>query len=483
MVSEQNNVSNQNRSLSDAFKELQQARMSYEHMASLENPKKRNKKSSKTYDVYYSGSTSNSKKNKSINQDKLSFKEWINYRINKLRYDKQEIKKLAFITSGVFAVCLTLISTNYIFAQYNKEEEIKQKIATNVFETNDEALNLEKIIIENVGITKSKKIVEDEEREINFETKKQDNALLPKGEEKVVQEGKLGTKLVNCIKTYEDDTFIEEKILKETVANEPVTQIIDVGTSEFLAKYKVHIGDKMYVTEDLSLKESASDTANNLCIILNTLDVKLEDLDGEWCKVTYENYTGFIKNSKLTSEAVTPGIGEKSRVQKIRATLDPNMDLTKPSGLTLEDFVKILSNNPNDINKVIEDNAKTFYEAEQKYKVNGIFLASMAIHESAWGTSKIAKDKKNLFGFGAYDRSPYESANTFESYSDGIEAVAKYLAKNYLNSSGTKIYDEENATGIYYNGHTIAGVNTKYCTDKDWATKIYKYMSYLYDRI
>ena len=233
----------------------------------------------------------------------------------------------------IFIVSKFFHFDNYIFAQYNKEEEIKQKIATNVFETNDEALNLEKIIIENVGITKSKKIVEDEEREINFETKKQDNALLPKGEEKVVQEGKLGTKLVNCIKTYEDDTFIEEKILKETVANEPVTQIIDVGTSEFLAKYKVHIGDKMYVTENLSLKESASDTANNLCIILNTLDVKLEDLDGEWCKVTYENYTGFIKNSKLTSEAVTPGIGEKSRVQKIRATLDPNMDLTKPSGL------------------------------------------------------------------------------------------------------------------------------------------------------
>ena len=477
-------VSDNNRSLTEVFKELEQTRMSYEHKASLENPKKKSRKNKKTYNVYYSGSSRvKSKRNRAINQDKLSFKEWLNYRINRLRYDKQEIKKLAFITSGVFAVCITLISTNYIFAQYNKEEEIKQKIATNVFETNQESLNLEKIIIENVGITKSKTIVNDEERPIDFETTKKDNPNLPKGEEKVSQEGKAGKKLVNCIKTYQDNEFIEENILEEKVVEEPVPQIIDVGTSEFLAKFKVHIGDTMYVTETLTLKESADDNANNVCIILATLDVKLEELHDKWCKVTYGNYTGFVKSDLLTSEAVTPGIGEKSRVQKIRATLDANMDLTKPSGLTLDDFKKVLTGNPNDTNKVIENNAEAFYNVEQKYKINGIFIASMAIHESGWATSQISKDKKNLFGFGAYDRSPYESANTFTDYSDGIETVAKYLVKNYINPAGTTIYDNEKATGTYYNGPTISGVNTKYCTDKDWSTKIFKYMDYLYGRL
>jgi hypothetical protein len=57
------------------------------------------------------------------------------------------------------------------------------------------------------------------------------------------------------------------------------------------------------------------------------------------------------------------------------------------------------------------------------------------------------------------------------------------LAKNYLNTSGTKINDEETATGTYYNGPTIAGVNTRYCTDKDWATKIFNYMDMLYSRL
>ena len=480
------NTANNNanvRTLEQAFAELQQARVGYE----IENNKKPKNKTKKTpkkaCNVYYNGSIKQSKRTKAINQDKLSFKEWMQYRLNKLRYDKKEIKKLSLITVGVFAVCITVVSTNYIFAQYTKEEEIKQKIATNVFETNSESLNLQKIIIENVDITQSKTIVEDEEREIPFNITRTENPNLPNREEKIVQEGVFGKKLVDTIKNYEDNTYISEKILDETVAVEPISQIIEIGTSDYLAKYGVHIGDKMYVTQTLSLKETASDTANNLCLILNTLDVKLEELAGEWCKVTYGAYTGFVKADLLTSELVTPGIGEKSRTQKLYATLDANMDLTKPTGLTLEDYKKVLSGNPSDTNKVIENNAENFYNAEQKYGVNGIFLASMAIHESAWGTSKIANDKKNLFGFGAYDRSPYESANSFDDYSNGIDAVAKYLAKNYLNKAGTKIYDEETATGTYYNEPTIAGVNVRYCTDKDWATKIFKYMDQLYSRL
>lgn len=481
-----NNNNNNEKTLPEVFKELQQIQASYIN-ASLEHPKKsyNHKKKMKTYDVYYSGSAKSfkNKNNKAINQNRLSFKQWVNYRINKLRYDREEIKKLAFITTGIFAVCITLVSTNYIFAQSSKEEEIQEKIATNVFETNNDSLNLEKIIIENVGVKKSKVIVNDEEREIQYETTRKDNPNLPKGEEKVTQEGKVGKKLVNCIKSYQDDEFLEETILETTIVDEPVTEIIEVGTSEFLAKHNVHIGDTMYVSETVNLKEKIDEDSNNLCIILATLDVKLEELGTEWCKVTYENYTGYVKTAVLTSEAETPGISEKSRVQKIRSTLDANMELNTPSGLTLEDFKKVLSDNSSDVNNVIEDNAETFYNVEQKYNINGIFLAAMAIHESAWGTSQIAKDKYNLFGFGAYDSSPYESAKTFTSYAEGIETVAKYLVKNYLNPSGTVIYEGETATGTYYNGATLSGVNTRYCTDKDWSTKLYKYMSYLYERL
>ena len=100
-----------------------------------------------------------------------------------------------------------------------------------------------------------------------------------------------------------------------------------------------------------------------------------------------------------------------------------------------------------------------------------------------WATSTISKDKKNLFGYGAYDRSPYASSFSFETYAEGIELVAKVLVKNYINETGTPIYEGESAKGSYYNGPTVAGVNVRYASDENWNNKIYKYMEYLYNKL
>ena len=159
------------------------------------------------------------------------------------------------------------------------------------------------------------------------------------------------------------------------------------------------------------------------------------------------------------------------------------MQLNKISGLTLNDYKNIFSNLSSDTNNIFKDNYKTFYNVEKKYNINGIFLASIAIHESNWGTSQIAQDKKNLFGYGAYDDTPYESSYEFESYAEGIETVAKSLVKYYINPPGTKIYDGETASSWYYNGPTLSGVNTRYASDKDWHKKVYSYMELLYNKL
>ena len=130
----------------------------------------------------------------------------------------------------------------------------------------------------------------------------------------------------------------------------------------------------------------------------------------------------------------------------------------------------------------MKDNAKYFYYAEQQYNVNGIFLAAVAIHESNWGTSAMAQNKKNLFGYGAYDRAPSENAYSFGTYAEGIDMLARVFAKYYLNPKGTAIYNGEVASGNYYNGSTLTGVNTKYVSDKNWANAVYKWMQYLYNK-
>ena len=365
---------------------------------------------------------------------------------------------------------------NYIFAT-NQEEEKEVVIA---FEENQESVDVINVMLEN---TDSNKKLVNEEREVQYQTEYEDNPNLPKGEEQTKQEGKVGKVQVTALQDYQNNEMVNEEIIESKTLEKEVTKIIYVGTSEFLSKYSVHIDDQMYLLEAQDLKEEAKDDANTICKIPRYLNVTIKEAGEEWIKVAYNGKEGYLKTTNITSEAVTPLITEKNRVATLKNNLNIDIDLSVPSGLTLSDYKTVLSNNASDKNKIFEQNAEAFYNAEQKYKINGIFIAAIGIHESAWGTSKIAEDKNNLFGYMAYDRDPYNSATTFENYGEAIDTVAEALSTKYLHTAGTKIADGIIATGAYYNGTTIKAVNTRYASDQGWADKIFNYMQYLYNRL
>ena len=172
----------------------------------------------------------------------------------------------------------------------------------------------------------------------------------------------------------------------------------------------------------------------------------------------------------------------KENTQSGANGISKDIELNKPSGFSAEQFKKALTDSK-DTNKVFENNSEYFYYIEDEYNINGMFVAAIGIHESAWGTSRLAKNKYNLFGYGAYDSNPYNGAYSFSNYSESIDLIARVLVKYYLNPSGTKIYDGQVASGKYYSGNTIAAVNKKYATDTNWGKSVYKYMQYLYDKI
>ena len=396
--------------------------------------------------------------------------------------DRNEGKVVRFSLMWLFVFVIIVASLiaffkNVIFATNQKDEnEIKEiKI-----EANEEKVDLVQVMLDN---TLSNRRLVNEEREIGFETVKEDASNLPLGEEKVVQEGVVGKKKVTALQEYQDDKLSTEKIIEEIVELEPITQKINVGTSQFLATYNVHFGNKMFLLEANDIKKDMSNDSETVYNIKRYLDVTLEDVIGEWAKVKYDTYEGYIMQNKLTSEAVTPKIKEKNRIATLQAGLNIDMDVGKVSGLTLSDYKTIFTNNASDKNNIFQNNAEVFYNMEQKYKINGVFLASIGIHESAWGTSKLATEKFNLFGFAAYDRDPYNSAATFTTYEECIETVAKALAQNYLNASGTKITEEVIATGSYCNGKTIPSVNIRYASDENWCNKVFSYMQYLYSKL
>lgn len=246
---------------------------------------------------------------------------------------------------------------------------------------------------------------------------------------------------------------------------------------------KVHIGDTMYTTADTNLYNSSNENEAPICMIYEDIDVKLISEQNGWVQVSVDEMEGYVKEEYLTSETLNPGIAEISRKKRISLSVNFEMPLNKPSGLTRADFSKVLSGNTRDVNRIFENNAGLFYDMEQSYNINGVFLASIGIHESGWGTSNIASQKKNLFGYGSYDSSAFASSYTFESYQYGIEMLAKVLAKYYLNEPGTPIYDGETAVGSYFNGATVSGVNVRYASDREWANKVYNTMVSLYNKL
>ncbi|WP_242220717.1 SH3 domain-containing protein [Bacillus cereus group sp. BfR-BA-01380] len=113
-----------------------------------------------------------------------------------------------------------------------------------------------------------------------------------------------------------------------------------------------------------------------------------------------------------------------------------------------------------------------FVKAEQKYNLNAGYLLSHAILESGWGKSRIAQDKKNLFGFRAVDSNPYNGATAFKTWEEGINFCASYIDQNYLNPNGWT-----------YNGGNLGdksqGMNVMYASDENWGQQIASLMNRL----
>lgn len=434
----------QDRNLSEVFKELQEIK----NNSQLKTPHKKHIKHKNSFKI-----------------DKLSF--------SHARYKYIRINLF-------YIIMLFIIITFFIFCN----KKIFAKSIGPKYELNDNSLDIQRIVSNNANINtfKEQSITE---YDLISPIVYTNNPTLPKGEEVVTKEGTLGKENVLSVKAYQNQQLIEEHILSREKVLDPTPQLVDVGTSELLANYKIHIGDSLYLLKDCSLKELPDAKSNDLNIIKQNLDVKLLELlnNETWCKISFNDKTGYIPSSELTSAFLTPDIVEKNRITKIMLEVDIDMPLNTSSNLTIDDFKKLLTDLPQDKNNIFKDNYNIFYEMDKKYNINGVFLASIAIHESNYGTSTISKDKKNLFGYGAYDRNPYEYSIQFEDYNSGIETVAKSLAKYYLNPKGTTIYENEIAKGSYYNGPTVKDVNIRYASDPEWHTKVFKYMELLYGKL
>lgn len=118
----------------------------------------------------------------------------------------------------------------------------------------------------------------------------------------------------------------------------------------------------------------------------------------------------------------------------------------------------------NDTNSKLKNQGQAFINAQNKRGINASLMFGVAINESAWGTSKYALDRNNLFGLGAVDSNP-DKAYTFAS----IEECLVYFSYNSL-SSGYLDGMDYRYRGPHL-GDKRSGINVKYASDPYWGEK------------
>ena len=354
---------------------------------------------------------------------------------------------------------------------------------------NQHPIDLDEILKEN---TKDQLIEEmvSEEIDLEYTTEYRNNDSLPKGRMQVVQEGRDGRQEAIVIKKYKENELVSEELVSENLIKASVNKIVEIGTGSGVNSYNPKEGDTVYVTSNLLTVRLYPDKGSEkVCTLKKDDEIKISKVEGDYLYIISKEQNGYIPIDCITNIAPNSKYiemdTEKDTYSKsaLLAKLSFNMDVGKPSGFSLNQFNKVLGSQDGDKNNVFKDNAEYFYYAEKQYGINGIFLASVAIHESGFGTSTISNNKKNLFGYGAVDSNPYGGAYSFNTYSEGIDLLARVFMKYYLNPNGTKIYDGNVADGRFYNGSTVSSVNIRYASDKNWANSVYKWMTNLYNSL
>lgn len=106
----------------------------------------------------------------------------------------------------------------------------------------------------------------------------------------------------------------------------------------------------------------------------------------------------------------------------------------------------------------MDELAGEFIACEEDHKINAIMLASIAALESGWGTSDLAENSNNLFGWKNNDGGFME----FDSKEQCIQYVAQAISEKYLSEDGE----------YYSGGTTIEHIADLYCDQPEWEEQV-----------
>lgn len=144
-----------------------------------------------------------------------------------------------------------------------------------------------------------------------------------------------------------------------------------------------------------------------------------------------------------------------------RVRISRGMDLTKRTGLSKEEFKKLVKHVSQDTSKFFYNNADYIYDMCQQYQINEIFFCGLISAESGWNIASNHRRTHNYISLMMNGKLIH-----YSSTHEGLRVAAQKLHNNYLTPGGK-----------FYGGKTLAGVKKKFCPSGGWVNLVYGRMS------
>ena len=165
--------------------------------------------------------------------------------------------------------------------------------------------------------------------------------------------------------------------------------------------------------------------------------------------------------AKEEAEQVEKIIIEEPEIQYTKIediTIWKDMDLTVRTGLSKEDFKKLIANVKQDTSKFFYDNSDMIYDLCAEYQINEIFFCGLISAESGWN---IASNHRRTYNY--ISLMSKGKLIQYGSLEEGLRVAAQKLHDNYLTEGGR-----------FYHGKTLSGVKTKFCpASSTWVNLVY----------
>lgn len=165
-----------------------------------------------------------------------------------------------------------------------------------------------------------------------------------------------------------------------------------------------------------------------------------------------------IATTNRSSEERTLEQEEQNYIAINEIEIAKNMDLTKASGVSKEDFRILMTNLKVDRSGFFEKNSDSIYDLCKKYELNEIFFCGLIAAESGWDIASNHRNTHNYISMMSKGK-----LIRYSSDEEGLEAAAKLLHNKYLTKGGS-----------CYSGKTLVNVQKRFCPNSStWVNLVY----------